>query len=77
MCKELWEQERANALMLSAERVSSASQGATPDAGDGDEDEDDIIVVPVVDLTQEVGRAFVNDAAEMERFTKMCEDVMA
>ena len=73
--KELWEEERANNAMPSAERVSSASQGATPDAEDGDED--DTIVVPVVDLTQEVGRAYVNDAAEMERFTKMCEDMAA
>ena len=73
--KELWEEERANNAMPSAERVSSASQGATPDAEDGDED--DTIVVPVVDLTLEVGRAYVNDAAEMERFTKMCEDMAA
>ena len=71
--RELWEEERANALILSAERVSSASQGATPDAEE--EDEDDTTVVPVVDSTEEVGGAYVNDAAKKERFTKMCEDM--
>ena len=68
------EEERDNnAFQIAAE--ATASEGASPEAKEGKKDVDDTTVVLVVDLTKDAVAPFVNDAPEMERFTKICEDM--
>ena len=68
------EEEGVNEALLASERAS-ATQGATPDAVEGEGDEEDTTLVPLVDLTEDVAHPYVNDTSEMARFTKMCEDM--
>lgn len=68
------EEERDNnAFQIAA--AATGPEGASPEAKKGKEDVDDTTVVLVVDLTKDVVASFVNDAPEMERFTKICEDI--
>ena len=66
--------EEVNDAIFVSERAS-ATEGATLEAEEGEEEEDDTTVVPLVDLTEDVAHPYVNDTAEMARFAKMCEDM--
>ena len=72
--EERREEEGVNEALLASERAL-ATKGATPDAKEGEEDEDDTTVVPLVDLTEDVAHPYSNETAGMARFTKMCEDM--